>query len=67
MEIWAYIGMAIMALFGGFLVMWITYQLLKLAKVSVDTAGLWIVVMSCAYVSYVTWAITSNNVPFLNG
>ena len=66
MDIWALFGMVVAAIIGAFGLMWVTYRVLKKLKVGDNTAGLLIVAVSCIYTAYITWAITSGNIPFMS-
>lgn len=67
MIIWAIIGMVLVMtmLFMG--VLWVTARLLDRLPVSTGVTGISILLVCCAYTAYVTWAITSGNIPFLSG
>jgi hypothetical protein len=67
MEIWAIFGFVVAVCLVYFLTMWALQKLTMKAGVNTTRGGVTIIVVSMAYASYVTWAITSSNVPFLSG
>jgi len=67
MEIWAIIGMVVVATILFFVVMGGVYRAMTAMKVSNNTVGMMIVLSSNVYTAYITWAITSNSIPFMSG
>ena len=67
MEIWAIFGFVTAICLLYLLTMWALQKLTMKVGVATTKGGILIIVVSMAYVSYVTWAITSGNVPFLSG
>lgn len=67
MEIWAIIGMVLVATVVFFVLMGTMFKTLTAMKVTGNWVGMLIVLASNVYVAYITWAITSGNIPFLSG
>ena len=67
MEIWAIIGFITAVVLVFVVALWVTSTAVKTFNFSTNTAGLALVVVSMTYASYVTWVITSGNIPFTGG
>ena len=65
MEIWAYIGFAVVVAMAFIVTMTITNKLAVKLNLPTSWAGALLVAVSMAYAAYLAWALTSGNVPFV--
>ena len=67
MNVWAIFGFVIAAILLFFLLMWVVQKAISRLEASSPVGGFFLIGTAMAYASYVTWLITSGNVPFLYG
>ena len=65
MEVWAMFGMGIVGIFLFMFSLWVTNKVASKVGIPDSWTGGILIGVAMAYASYVTWAITSGNVPFL--
>jgi hypothetical protein len=67
LNLWTVIGMVVSAAIVFFLAMAAMMKLADVLKVADSMRAVFVLGMCMVFASYVTWAITSNNIPFLHG